>query len=522
MGRYLNRRNDLFQRAINSEIYVDKSMLISYTNNHLGTEACYLCVSRPRRFGKSIAANMLDSYYNRGNDSHNQFDGLKIASDPSYEKYINKYNVFHINMTDFSQRGDTMKEKLVIMEKYFVRDLKNAFPEIAFIDETSFIDMLEDAYVQSGVPFIFIIDEWDCIFREYPEKVEEHRVYLDYLRNLMKDKGYIALAYLTGILPVKKYGAHSALNMFTEYSMTNQRELAEFTGFTEDEVRELCHRYDMDYEKTGYWYNGYQVNSISVYNPRSVVLSMTGHDYDNYWTQTETFEALRKYIVLDFDGLRETVTALIAGQKVKINTKSFTNDMSTFEKKDDVLTLLVHLGYLTYDFESRQAWIPNHEVMEEFETSTTVSDWKEIVESLKISDKLLEATLARDEKIVAEYIEVAHQANTSIIQYNDENSLACVLSLAYYSARKSYILQREMPSGKGYADIVFLPRPYNTQPALVIELKWDKTAYSAIEQIKERKYPSALTDYAGEILLVGINYDVKSKEHTCQIECWGA
>ncbi len=306
--------------------------------------------------------------------------------------------------------------------------------------------------------------------------------------------------------------------MFTEIAMTNPRELAEFTGFTETEVKLLSEEYNMPFDETKRWYDGYNLKGVSIYNPRSVVMSMTGHDYDNYWTSTETYEALKIYIEMNFDGLKDTIIELLAGGKVVIDTTTFTNDMVTFVTKDDVLTLLIHLGYLTYDFYTKEVSIPNYEISEQFASTIKVIGWSEVADSLKQSDELLKATLNYNEEKVAELIDKAHSDNTSILKYNDENSLSCVISLAYYSARKTYTIERELPAGKGYADLVFRPRKNNSNPAMIVELKYDKSAEGALEQIKKKQYIDCLKDYSGEILLVGINYDKDDKCHTCKIE----
>ena len=289
---------------------------------------------------------------------------------------------------------------------------------------------------------------------------------------------------MTGILPIKKYGEHSALNMFDEYSMTNQRELAEFTGFTEDEVK-----------------------GVQIYNPRSVVMSLLGHDFDSYWTKTETYEALKRYIQLDMYNLKELVTRLIAGESVPVNPDKFQNDMTTLESADDVLTLLVHLGYLTYDFYNQMVTIPNQEVQKEFINCIEDGGWEPVMDAIRSSDELLMATLDGDEKKVASMIEQVHQENTSMLKYNDENSLECVISLAYYSAKKDYVVYRELAGGKGYADMVFVPRSNVNKPAIIVELKWNKSADSAINQIKNRQYVESLKGYSGEVVLVGVNYD---------------
>lgn len=380
---------------------------------------------------------------------------------------------------------------------------------------------LRKIYAETDRQFVFLIDEWDCVMRERQNSETLQKQYLDFVRNLLKDQPFVALAYVTGILPVKKYGEHSALNMFTEYSMTDQDVFEEYTGFTEEEVKGLCRRYDMDFEETGSWYDGYTfIKYQHIYNPKSVVESMRRRRYSNYWTSTEVYDALKTYIEMDFDGLRPDIVHMLGGGRVRINTGSFRNDMKNFEVKDDVLTLLVHLGYLGYHFDSREVFIPNKEVIEEFESAMSVSGWPEVMRVLKASEKLLEYTVSGDAGSVAEALDRAHTEVASILTYNDENSMACAIGLAYYSARKDYVLIREFPSGKGFADIVFLPLPHTDKPALVVELKYAGSAGSAIQQIKERQYVQALEAYTGDILLVGINYDreKENKPHSCLIE----
>ncbi len=521
MGTYLNPDNVNFKRAVNSEIYVDKTMLIECINSVINTEQQFVCVSRPRRFGKSMAANMLTAYYSRGCDSREMFSELKIAGSGSFEKHLNKYNVIHINMANPLSKSKSIEEMTDYISRLLLHELKKSFGDVDCFDWNDLTAVLGDVFNDKKIPFIFIIDEWDCIFREHKNDIESQTVYLDFLRTLLKDQSYVALAYMTGILPIKKYGKHSALNMFTEISMTNAREYSEFTGFTEQEVCKLCEKYSMSYEETKRWYDGYNLKGVSVYNPRSVVMSMTGHDYDSYWTSTETYEALRAYIEMNMDGLREKVSLMISGERVPVNTGKFQNDMATFKSSDDVLTLLIHLGYLTYSSTNNvgigEVWIPNSEVQQEFINSIEDGGWEEIMKAIRSSNELIDATLAYDEEKVARMIEKSHQDNTSILKYNDENSLACVISLAYYAARNRYIMIRELPSGKGYADIVYLPRKKSDVPALVIELKHEKTAAGAIEQIKNRNYTDKVAEYTGEILLVGISYG-EEKGHTCKIE----
>lgn len=331
---------------------------------------------------------------------------------------------------------------------------------------------------------------------------------------------------MTGILPIKKYGSHSALNMFTEYSMTDPGKLAEFFGFTETEVKKLCDEYGMNFEEARSWYNGYhfsvhdkQISKVyAMYSPKSVVEAMLRHKFGTYWNQTETYEALKVYIQMNMDGLKDAVVEMLAGGSIRINTGTFSNDMTTFATRDDVLTLLVHLGYLTYDNEKETVAIPNREVSQEYINAISTMDWTEVIRSVEASRELLEAMWKMDREKVAEGIALAHE-EISILQYNDENSLSCTINLAFYFAREYYTMVRELPGGKGFADICFIPRRIHMdKPAAIIELKWNKSAEGAIHQIKEKQYVDALKEYHGNLLLVGINYDKNTKVHQCIIE----
>ncbi len=520
MGIYLNPGNKGFWRAVRSEIYVDKTGLIAYTNRYLNTEEGFLCVSRPRRFGKSMTLRMLAAYYSRGCDSRELFAGFRIARDRSFEEHLNRYDVIYLNMQQFLIEAEPGKVT-EYLEQEVLRELRKVYGEYLNRQGMGLAAALREIYVETDRQFIFLIDEWDCVMRERQESEALQRQYLDFLRNLLKDQEYAALAYMTGILPVKKYGKHSALNMFREYSMTNQKVLEEYTGFIETEVKGLCEKYDMDFAKTSGWYDGYMFKSYRhIYNPKSVVEAMTCRDFSNYWTSTETYEALKIYIDMDFDGLRPDIVQMLGGGRVRVNTRSFQNDMRSFRTKDDVLTLLIHLGYLGYDSIAEEAFIPNKEIIGEFENAMSVGGWSEVMRVLKASEQLLEDTLRGDAARVAEGLDRAHTEVASILTYNDENALGSAIGLAYYSARKDYRLIREFPSGKGFADVVFLPLPYTGRPALVVELKYDKSVSAAISQIRDRHYVQALENYAGEILLVGINYDKANpdKPHSCVIE----
>ncbi len=520
VGIYFNPKNKGFQETVHSEIYVDKTGLIAYTNKWLNTKDKYICVSRPRRFGKSMALEMLAAYYSCGCDSRELFAGFQIESDETFEEHLNKYDVIYLNMQQFLIEAEHGKVT-EYLEQEVTEELAEEYEELFKGRSLKLALALRKIYAATDRQFIFLVDEWDCVMRERQDSEELQKQYLDFLRNLLKDQPYVALAYMTGILPIKKYGLHSALNMFTEFSMTGQDALEEYTGFTMDEVRGLCERFDMDFEETSSWYDGYTFMQYQhIYNPKSVVEAMRRHRLSSYWTATETYEALKIYMDMDYDGLRSDIAQMLGGGHIVVNTGSFQNDMRNFRTKDDVLTLLIHLGYLAYDLRTKETFIPNKEIIGEFENAMSAGGWQEVMRVLKASDKLLEDTINGNAQNVADALDMAHTEVASMLAYNDENSLACAIGLAYYSARKDYVLIREFPSGKGFADIVFLPLPHTSKPVIIVELKYDKSAETAIQQINNRQYTQALERYSGEIVLVGVDYDKDKadKPHSCVIE----
>ena len=522
MGVYLNPGNDRFRRACNSEIYIDKTELITKTNQVLDTEQNCICISRPRRFGKSMAAYMLAAYYGKDCDSSKIFAPYKIARDKDYVKHLNRYHVILLNIQNFLSITEYSVDAMIsYLQEEVIEELREVFPEKISEQVKNLGVALDKLYSKTREGFIFIIDEWDCILRDKQYSDHDQKKYLDFIRNLLKDKAYVSLAYMTGILPIKKYGTHSALNMFAEYSMTSPRGFAEYIGFTDKEVKDLCEKYGVDYTRMESWYDGYTFPGIPhIYNPKSVVDAIRFREFSSYWTQTETYEALKIYIDLNYDGLKDAIVKMLAGEQVTINPERFQNDMTTFNSKDDVLTLLVHLGYLAFDREQSAVFIPNAEIRGEFRNAIMGEQWKEIVVALEQSDRLLKATWNEDSETVADILDAVHSENTSILTYNDENSLSCVVSIAYYNAMKEYTKIREFPTGKGFADIVYLPKKYSDKPAMIVELKYDKSPEGAIAQIKEKKYVESLETYHGNLLLVGINYDKESKKHTCVIEKW--
>ena len=525
MALYLNVGNESFQESLNSFIYVDKSPLIEILNKSIKTKNKYFCLSRPRRFGKSVTAQMICSYYAKGQDCSPLFDNLKIASFDDYKKHLNQYDVISINISDeFSRASHNVKSMTDILTKSIVRELKEEYPNCV-ISSPEFLDLtLQEVYNYSKVPFVFVIDEWDCIMREKKEDPDSLKQYLEWLKAIFKDKPYVGLAYMTGILPVKKYGSHSALNMFTEYSMTEPLNLGQYIGFTENEVKDICKQHDVAFNQMQQWYDGYSFKDVPhIYNPNSVVNAATYKKFISYWTKTETFESLQEYIDMNMEGLRDDIVKLIAGEDVIVDVSTFSNDMVTFHSKDDVLTLLIHLGYLAIKGSTNLGvivHIPNEEIKLEFKTCVKNNNrYAGVYDLIKNTDVLLNEIWSLNSEAVAKIFDEAHQDHTSILTYNNENSLANVIAISLFlSTTNTYNVVRELPTGKGYADLVYLPKPGVNKPALLIELKFDKSAQTAITQIKEKNYLRFFKDYKGEVLLVGINYSKGTKTHQCIIE----
>ncbi len=549
MGTYLNPGNYAFYEAVRSEIFVDKTEMISYLNSVALTKQKYVSVSRPRRFGKTMAADMISAYYDREADSRSLFEKCKISrvksedAESAWDEYLGRFDVIRLVMTDYFKKDISIDKALERLQKLIVRDLSNSYPEVDYFDKDDLLQSLQDVYSEKKNQFVIIIDEWDAIFREYKEDKEGQKKYLDFLRDWLKDKEYIALAYMTGILPIKKYGKHSALNMFDEYSMTQPMQLAEYVGFTSEEVEELCRKWKLNYNGLKKWYDGYRLsNKVSmelfaedavintdihrdfeIYSPYSVVKAVRSKQLDNYWNQTETYEALQQYIDWNFDGLKEDVTILMDGGRVPVDITGYQNDMTTFHNKDDILTMFIHLGYLGYESGSKELFVPNKEVLDVFKSSTKSRDWTVTFRALQNSEKLLKATWNCDEETVAELLEAAHD-KAGNRTYHSEAGLSYAVQLAYYAAQDLYTIIPELDTGKGYADLAYIPKKPDI-PAMLIELKYEKNADTAIAQIHRQKYPDRLELYKGNLILVGINYDktvsnedVMFKHHSCEIE----
>lgn len=524
MGTYLNPGNSGFAGILNDQ-YIDKTGLIGLINESIDTPRRLTCISRPRRFGKSFAAQMLCAYYDKSCDSLEMFQHKAVSKDKSYRKHLNKYDVIYVDMTYIKPYTDNYRTVAAYLGKKITEELKAVYPDLAVSNELA--ATMINAIELTGNKFIMIIDEWDAPIRENPSV---QQVYLEFLRSLFKSSQttakIFAAAYMTGILPIKKDGHQSAVSDFKEYTMIKPRKFSEYVGFTENEVRDICKRNNMDFSSMKQWYDGYSFPEVgSVYNPNSVMQAVYNKDFDSYWTETSAAESLLDYISRGYAGLTKTIAELIGGVEASVNTNGFANDFVTFKGRDDVLTLLIHLGYLAYKEDIRRVSIPNEEIRMAFAKSVREVAHTETIKRVAESDRLIYDTLHMNEEAVAAQIEKVHSEETVPLHYNREESLRSVIKLAYYTYKDHYLQLEELPAGEGYADIVYLPKQGSDYPALVIELKWNQTAQGAISQIKDRHYPKAIENYGGELLLVGVNYDKNApagqRAHTCTIEKYG-
>jgi len=524
MGRFVNPDNSAFQVALNSPIYVDKTGLLEYTNSVLNTTEAYICNCRPRRFGKSYAANMLAAYYSKGCNSEEMFSGLDISRESDFKTHLNKYDVIHLDIQWFLANCDNVDNVVAFITKSVQAELREIYPGVLPEEEISLSESLSRIKNIVGQKFIIIIDEWDVLIRDAAANFKVQKEYINFLRGMFKGTEptrYIQLAYLTGILPIKKEKTQSALNNFDEFTMVSPSILAQYIGFTEAEVQKLSDKYHQDFDKVKKWYDGYLLKDYQVYNPRAVVSVMLKGEYKSYWSETASYEAIVPFINMNYDGLKTAIIEMLSGSSVKVNTATFKNDTVNIQSKDDVLTYMIHLGYLGYDQTEKIAFVPNEEIRQELTNAVKSKSWNEMLMFQQESETLLDATLDMDNETVAAQIEKIHNEYASVIRYHDENSLSSVLAIAYLGTMQYYFKPvREFPTGRGFADFIFIPKPEykSAYPALVVELKWNQKVQTAIQQIKDRKYPSSISDYTGDILLVGINYDKKSKKHQCIIE----
>lgn len=525
MGIYINKGNAAFRQYTNGE-YVDKTAMIDFINTTVDTADKLTCVSRPRRFGKSTAAQMLYAYYDKSCDSRDLFSRFTISREPSFEQHLNKYPAIYLDITDFITKYAGKDDFLERMQAAIIKDVRKAYPDAETDEDSDLMDVLLSIHLLTGEKFVMVIDEWDALCREAADRPKLFDDYVNLLRRLFKGSdtaAVFACVYMTGILPIKRYGTQSALNDFREYSMTSPRQLAGYIGFTEDEVRTLCSKYGMDYQEMKGWYDGYSFGPDypAVFNPNSVMQACRSHTYDNYWGRTSAFETLQQYVDLNMTGVQESLDRIIRGEAAKVSVLRYGFDVFSIGSDDELLTLFIHLGYLAYNVAESTVSIPNKEIRMEFVEALRGSRTHQQLSALvRTSDRLMEATMNRDELLVAEIIGKLHESTAGPDFHNNEQALRSVLKIGYISAIDDYVSVQELPAGKGYADLAFIPRRGSNKPAVVVELKWNHPVHAAIDQIKSQNYPAALEPFADNILLVAIAYDKVSKQHTCQIEQW--
>ena len=521
MAEYLNCGNESFFNEVDN-YYVDKSETLAILNKSLNRRDRYICLTRPRRFGKSVNAAMINAYYSKGCDSKELFSKLKIANEPSFERELNKHNVISLDIVKMIGRNHGTDGILEYITSQVISELEQSFPN-TFSNKKDLFSALSEINSKTGEKFIVIIDEWDGIFRDHSHDEKLEIAYVDFLRTMFKGTDsdrVIELAYITGILPIKRYNTQSGLNNFREYTVLSSGDFGPFYGFTEDEVKVICKEHDLDFNETKRWYYGYVLDDLHMYNPNSIMNLIVSRRFQSYWGNTASFENVSELISMNFEGLKDDIFMMLDGSAITgINTRLFNNDISSLTSKDAVITYLIHFGYLAYT--DGRVYVPNEEVRLTLKDAVDTCRFSEYLNLIKASEEILEKTYEGDGAYVAECIRKYHSKYSSVIKYNSEESLSYVVQNAYLACIENYYKPvREMPSGEGFADIVYIPKREADRniPALVIELKWNKDAQTALEQIKEKHYTESLEDYCGNIILVGINYDKATKEHSCIIE----
>lgn len=524
MALYLNQENYKFLEYKNSRIYVDKSLLIKECNILFGTSEKYMCVTRPRRFGKTLALSMLNAYYSKGCDSKEVFKDLKISNDPSFEAHLNKHNVIWIDMSDLYTGLNDKNIFVKKLKEFIYDDLKETYPSVDLnydlSDGTFLFKAIKKINTDLNERFIFLIDEWDVIYREQRNNQKLCDEYTEFLRNLFKSSSVsscVDLVYMTGIFPIRRYSTQSTLNMFFEYNMIDSDALASFVGFTEHEVKDLCQKYHRDFNEIKAWYDGYKLNEVELYNPKSVVEAVLRGKCKDYWIQTSSIEAVTNYMNYDHGELKGEIAKMIADGEVKVNVSKFDSDLTKINSRDAALTVLIHLGYLAYNENACTCYIPNHEIKEEFINAIDSLEWEEIYDPISNSEKLYDETIKLNTLFINETLDKNHKEMASAFNKNKEDVLGMVVEISYYRARRFYTIKKEDVSTLGRADIIFVPKDSEHIP-MIIELKVDSSPDDAISQIKEREYWNSFGTYRGKILLLGISYDSSTLKHGSKIE----
>ena len=523
MGIYVNPDNEAFLTSLNTKPYVDKSSLIGVLNENVNTNHANICVSRPRRFGKTMAVEMAYAYYSKGCDSRKLFEKLEFSKSEGWDRYLNKFNVIRLDLISFFDRDGTTEDKLKLLNNKVLHELKKEFNSIDMWNEKDIIDAISVISNETKEKFVIIIDEYDFPIRTRATS-QDLKPYLSFLNRLFKNsdlKNAIALAYLTGILPPIADRVESKLNNFTQYSIVSPKQMAPYFGFTSSEVEQLCEQYGLDYNECCRWYDGYKLSIdhkyTDIFNPQAVAEAIRNKECCSYWPETASYESVSEQINRNTDGIKEAIIQMMTKESVPVNVKGFLNSLDKIETRDDILTYLIHLGYLSYNANDKTCRIPNNEILDRWGLIVSrASNYAKVNEVLAQSDQLLSDTLALKADKVAEGLRFAHSRIGTLLTYNNEATLQCAIFLAYFTAIEQYTILKEVPAGEGIADLVFIPFVPN-KPAIIIELKVDKSPEVALKQIDSRAYPQSLAGYHGNILKVGVNYDRKSKEHRCEI-----
>lgn len=537
MGTYLNSITPytLYKSESLSPYFVDKTLMLSELFPYVSAGNRHICITRPRRFGKTIMANMISSFFQKASDSSDVFDSLAISQVDDYRRYKNQYNVIRIDFSKMPRNCDSYTQYIERIEALLIEDVKEAFPQVKINEADAVGDILESVFVQCGEKFIFVLDEWDFIFhRDFINEIDKEK-YVAFLSNLLKDRPYVVLSYMTGILPIAKYSSGSELNMFAEFTMVNSPMFGEYFGFTDDEVDDLYRRYIVECDRQHKeksvtrkglrnWYNGYYTKSGErVYNPRSVVFALQFNNLANYWTSSGPYDEIYYYIRNNISDVRDDLALMISGESVTAKIQEYAATSMNLSTRDEIYSAMVVYGFLSYL--NGKVCIPNRELMEKFDELLVKNESLGYVYRLaKESEKMLKATLAGDTLTMERILEFAHNTEVPLLSYNHETELSAIVNLVYLAARDSYRVEREDKAGTGYVDFIFYPYD-TTADCIILELKVDHTPDEAIAQIIDKKYALKFVPklagqkiYTGRILAVGIGYWKDSKEHSCKVE----
>lgn len=537
MGTYLNSITPytLYKSESLSPYFVDKTLMLRELFPYVSAGNRHICITRPRRFGKTIMANMISSFFQKASDSSDVFDSLTISQVDDYRRYKNQYNVIRIDFSKLPRNCDSYTQYIERIEALLIEDVKEAYPQVKINEADAIGDILESVFVQCGEKFIFVLDEWDFIFhRDFINEIDKEK-YVAFLSNLLKDRPYVVLSYMTGILPIAKYSSGSELNMFAEFTMVNSPMFGEYFGFTDDEVDDLYRRYIVECDRQHKeksvtrkglrdWYNGYYTKSGErVYNPRSVVFALQFNNLANYWTSSGPYDEIYYYIRNNISDVRDDMALMISGESVTAKIQEYAATSMNLSTRDEIYSAMVVYGFLSYL--NGKVCIPNRELMEKFDELLVKNESLGYVYRLaKESEKMLKATLAGDTLTMERILEFAHNTEVPLLSYNHETELSAIVNLVYLAARDSYRVEREDKAGTGYVDFIFYPYD-TTADCIILELKVDHTPDEAIAQIIDKKYALKFMPklagqkiYTGRILAVGIGYWKESKKHSCKVE----